>query len=65
VMAMTSDTAILVRAATTTRFLTDLIVREIVCKPVVLSVTKSEKAPGLSASLEDKQPVTLDLEAGQ
>lgn len=43
VIAMTSDTSILVRAAGTSRFLTDLIVREIICKPVLLTVGKSEK----------------------
>jgi hypothetical protein len=50
VIAMTSDTSILVRAAGTSRFLTDLIVREILCKPVLLTIGKSEKA---EASLED------------
>jgi hypothetical protein len=40
---MTSDTSILVRAAGTERFLTDLIVREIICKPVLLTIGKSEK----------------------
>jgi hypothetical protein len=43
VIAMTSDTSILVRAAGTSRFLTDLIVREIICKPVLLTIGKSEK----------------------
>jgi len=43
VIAMTSDTSILVRAAGTERFLTDLIVREIICKPVLLTIGKSEK----------------------
>lgn len=42
VLAMASDTSILVRAAGTERFLTDLIVREVVCKPVLLTVGKSE-----------------------
>jgi hypothetical protein len=43
VIAMTSDTSILVRAAGTAKFLTDLIVREIICKPVLLTIGKSEK----------------------
>lgn len=43
VIAMTSDTSILVRAAGTARFLTDLIVREIICKPVLLTIGKLEK----------------------
>jgi hypothetical protein len=44
VIAMTADTSIVARAATTSRFLTDLIVREIICKPLLLTVGKSEKA---------------------
>ncbi|HEV2646374.1 MAG TPA: hypothetical protein VGU46_08440 [Acidobacteriaceae bacterium] len=64
VMAMTSDTSILVRAATTSRFLTDFIVREIICKPVLLTVIKSEKpAPVLGSPTDEKQPATLDLAA--
>jgi hypothetical protein len=50
VIAMTSDTSILVRAAGTSNFLRDLIVREIICKPVLLTIGKSEKA---EYSLED------------
>jgi hypothetical protein len=41
-IAMTADTSILVRAAATSRFLTDLIVREIICKPVLLTIGKKE-----------------------
>lgn len=44
VIAMTSDTAILVRAAPTARLLTDLIVREILCKPLSLTIGKKEKS---------------------
>ena len=56
VIAMTSDTSILVRAAGTSRFLTDLIVREILCKPVLLTVGKSERAESiLSGSSEETQ----------
>jgi hypothetical protein len=55
VIAMTSDTSILVRAAGTSRFLTDLIVREILCKPVLLTIGKSEKA---EAALEDSKEDT-------
>ena len=62
VIAMTADTSILARAATTSRFLTDLIVREIICKPVLLTVGKSEKAePVLAESLKLKSPETIDL----
>jgi uncharacterized protein len=54
VIAMASDTSILVRAATTSSFLTDLIVREIICKPVVLTIVKSERVePALEKSETD------------
>jgi len=42
VIALTSDTTILVRAAPTERFMADFIVREILCKPMNLTITKSE-----------------------
>jgi hypothetical protein len=40
---LTSDTAILVRTSPTHRFLTDFIVREILCKPMTLTILKHEK----------------------
>lgn len=43
VVVMTSDTSLLVRAAPTARLLTDFIVREILCKPVLLTIGKTEK----------------------
>jgi len=43
VVVMTSDTALIVRAAPTARLLTDLIVRQIICKPAFLTVAKAEK----------------------
>ena len=42
VIAMTSDTAILVQAATTRRMLRELVVREILCKPAILSIGRNE-----------------------
>ncbi|ADV80916.1 hypothetical protein [Terriglobus saanensis] len=67
VVAMTSDTAILARAAGTSRLLTDLIIREIICKPVLLTISKSEKLEDETAT-ESAQPEEvsipiLDLEA--
>ena len=47
VVVMTSDTSLLVRAAPTARLLTDLIVRQIICKPAFLTIAKTEK-PRLS-----------------
>jgi hypothetical protein len=60
VIAMTSDTSILVRAAGTERFLTDLIVREIICKPVLLTIGKSEKASEAIEDGNDTSPLELD-----
>jgi len=40
---MTSDTAILVRTSPTQDFLTDFIVREILCKPMALTVVRHEQ----------------------
>ena len=61
VIAMTSDTSILVRAAGTSRFLTDLIVREILCKPVLLTIGKSEKAQSALENSAEKSPVPPEL----
>ena len=44
VIALAADTSILVRCAPTARLLTDLIVREIVCKPALLTIGKQEAA---------------------
>lgn len=43
VIVLTSDTSILVRASGTRDLLTDFIVREILCKPVLLTIIKREK----------------------
>ncbi|MGP8174068.1 MAG: hypothetical protein ACLP7O_05920 [Terracidiphilus sp.] len=40
---LTSDTAILARTSPTQDFLTDFIIREILCKPMTLTVVKNEK----------------------
>jgi hypothetical protein len=61
VIAMTSDTSILVRAAGTSRFLTDLIVREIICKPVLLTIGKSEKTESVLENSSDKDQVMPEL----
>jgi hypothetical protein len=42
VIAMTSDTAILAQASCTRRMLSDLIVREVLCKPAVLTIGRQE-----------------------
>jgi hypothetical protein len=61
VIAMTSDTSILVRAAGTSRFLTDLIVREIICKPVLLTIGKSEKTELVLENSNDNDQVMPEL----
>jgi len=43
VITMTSDTAIIVRTSPTERLLTDFIIREILCKPLNLTIAKREK----------------------
>ncbi len=42
VIAMTSDTAILVQAAPTARMLRELVIREILCKPAILNIGRNE-----------------------
>jgi hypothetical protein len=57
VISMTSDTAILVRSAPTCNFLTDFIIRELICKPIRLTIGKKEPR------LDFDQPVTIEGDA--
>jgi hypothetical protein len=57
VISLTSDTAVLAQASNTARMLSDLIIREILCKPAVLTVSRKEIA--------DKIPVQLELGTGE
>lgn len=52
VIALTSDTSILVRSAPTSHLLTDFIVREIFCKAVVMDISKKEELEASSAGSE-------------
>jgi uncharacterized protein len=55
VIALTSDTAILVRCCPTEQLLTDFIIREVLCKPMSLTIIKKEKgleAPPSQLTLE-------------
>jgi len=69
VIVLTSDTALIVRAAPTRKLLTDLLVRQIVCKPAFLTISKAEKlldAPDVidaEAPSELENPSTKHLEA--
>lgn len=44
VIALTSDTAILATAAVTRQMLSQLVVREIICKPAILTIGRKEEA---------------------
>ncbi|MGD0521004.1 MAG: hypothetical protein ABSA48_07085 [Terracidiphilus sp.] len=57
VISMTSDTAIIVRAAPTDRLLTDFIVREVLCKPLFLTIGKGEQVYEETATTIDASPV--------
>jgi len=62
VIALTSDTAILAQASNTDRMLGELIVREVLCKAAVLSISRkerSEKVPGQLTLDMPPQPVAL------
>jgi hypothetical protein len=62
VIALTSDTAILAQASNTDRMLGELIVREVLCKAAVLTVSRkehSEKVPGQLTLDMPPQPVAL------
>jgi len=43
VISMTSDTAILAMATVTRKMLSELVVREILCKPVILTIGRKEQ----------------------
>jgi hypothetical protein len=64
VIAMSSDTSILLRAAPTERFLTDMVVREIICKPLFLGIARGEQVPPAFSedqdSSEHEQPQLLE-----
>jgi hypothetical protein len=51
VIALTSDTAILAQASDTDRMLGELIVREVLCKAAVLTVSRREKSEKMSGQL--------------
>lgn len=62
VISMTSDTAIIVRTAPTERLLMDFIVREILCKPLNLTIAKGERPhiqTSSSSALESKSTPEL------
>lgn len=62
VISMTADTAIIVRTAPTERLLTDLIVREILCKPLYLSIIKKEEVENTPVIDATDEPMLLPPE---
>jgi len=73
VIAMTSDTAILVQAATTRLMLRELVIREILCKPAILSIGRNERleegritrtSAGTGKIIEGTSPERKVLEEG-
>lgn len=51
-IALTSDTAILAQASSTARMLSELRIREILCKPAVFTVTRNEVSEKLPAQMQ-------------
>jgi len=58
VIAVTSDTAILAQACCTRKFLSDFIVREILCKPAILTILRKEAIAGDTGRAADAQVLT-------
>ena len=54
-ISMTSDTAILARVAPTRMLLTDFIVREVICKPAVMTIGKGEKPISLPEPAQEEK----------
>jgi hypothetical protein len=52
VISLTSDTAILAQASSTRRMLGQLVIREVLCKPAVLSVSRREVADNVPTQLQ-------------
>ncbi len=65
VVVMTSDTSLIVRAAPTSRLLTDLIIRQIVCKPAFLTIAKAEKLELAEPEAEAASIDSSELETPQ
>lgn len=59
VIALTSDTAILAQATCTRRMLSDLIIREVLCKPAVLTIGRLETSKRLTEAPVSAPPKTI------
>lgn len=58
VISMTSDTAILATATVTRKMLSEFVIREVLCKPVILTVGRKEQQ-SLPAGSENNKPKQL------
>lgn len=60
VIAMTADTSILATATVTTNMLSDLVVREVLCKPVIMDIARKEsfRVPGSKGPQVIEAPVS-------
>jgi hypothetical protein len=59
VISLTSDTAILASAAVTRKMLSSLVIREILCKPAILTIGRNEKSPMILEASGEKAPSLL------
>jgi len=65
VISTTSDTAILARASSTEDFLSEFILRQIVCKPAILTIGKKEQGVSLPAESKEGDEETRTPEADE
>ena len=59
VIVLTADTAVLARATTTRRMLRELVIREILCKPAILSISRGESAQAVFEVATEDEPKAL------
>jgi hypothetical protein len=59
VIALTSDTAILASAAVTRKMLSRLVIREILCKPAILTIGRNETRPMVLEGTDGESPKQL------
>jgi hypothetical protein len=59
VIALTSDTAILASAAVTRKMLSRLVIREILCKPAILTIGRNETSPMVLEGTDGESPKQL------
>jgi uncharacterized protein len=64
VISLTSDTAILAQAAVTSSMLSRLIIREILCKPAVLTIARKETRPSIEEPDRDIESSELKKSLG-